>query len=561
MESLLKSIDIFSTPVNLRNKDRNSNNTTLLGGLVSVLVYFCCFGAIVYFTNEFFSREKFTTITSIIKTDDFNYNQFNKIPFMVRVTGSTSRLFANPHSIWNIELRAYKSVYDSKGVLSPIEVSEVPMKKCDIDNNKMFDERYKYLFVNMTDISSFLCPEFPEDLDLYGRYGTPDALSYFQYFVRTCRKNKDGDICKPDDEIVFDLSNGYVDYRTVTVNINAASKDYALYSIDSGRYSATTTTSKKIWLRYRQVIFNIDEGLVFESKKSEKYYQVFDNPTEVDIRSNEGGAVPGAFVRLHLISYKDKEVIIKEYMKAQHLLANLGGIIKGIMTFADILILYLNINVLEMDMFNRVKYIKNKVLKETFKNKIDDSLTLVSLIENKFSKIQGKSAILHKLQNESDTNKADNVTAIKDINKVHVYKINQINEVKKIPISNGFYRETFDSQIILTKSFSEYIFPFFIRKSARKELVKNSIEISDNELYLERIISLISKHENIFSIQLSKEQNDLFNTLYSINNQSLLSERSLHDVESFNKIRSAHSIIKDSRDKSNLDNYLVTLLP
>ena len=73
MESLLKSIDIFSTPVNLRNKDRNSNNTTLLGGLVSVLVYFCCFGAIVYFTNEFFSREKFTTITSIIKTDDFLY--------------------------------------------------------------------------------------------------------------------------------------------------------------------------------------------------------------------------------------------------------------------------------------------------------------------------------------------------------------------------------------------------------------------------------------------------------------------------------------------------------
>jgi hypothetical protein len=345
MKALIKSMDFYGkeTKLLLKNAPRHKS---FLGGLLSLVSLILLLGVSIFFVQRFFKREDSTTISNIIATNEISI-QYDKQPLMIRLSDSYGQVLPDKEKYWTIVLKVW---YGGVNETDPLKKSvqwnhDIPMEPCDI--NTHFGE-YQSFFQNFTDLSTFYCPNFNGMNDtLIGVYGGVNNFNYHHYYITKCKTN-----CK--DKAVVDkyLSITYLDTRTIDFMTNSLDQIPYFPYVRSDRHMLSASVYKRIWMFVQAVEYSSDNGLIFSDTTDYSYHQVDNFRNDVDLRDTTGGTIPGTFANLSILNYQAKIKYFRYYMKAQNLLANIGGVISGITVLARILFVFIAAKLYTLKLIN-----------------------------------------------------------------------------------------------------------------------------------------------------------------------------------------------------------------
>ena len=332
---MIVEFDIFSSDVQLRVQNGNTKYKTKFGGFLSFLTFLLILASLGYFLNHFFERKEAIIIYNSKTTNQVNITNFNEYPFLARFSDTSSMTRDDASKIYVFILQywwAEKNMSDPKQTLVQFR-ENIPMVPCDINNPFHFNPKYVDLFRNQTDLHTFLCPNYTKNYSIYGLYGDSKEYSYFHLMARTCNQVRTD--CNSLTEVNSYLSGAYFDMRTLTHDILPYSATPYKPTIQGERFQITNQMQIRLWMHIESVIYKSDFGYIFEETKKSEFYKI--RSFNRDIFLNTPGVVPFTFFGITLLNHKEISEYTRTYTKAQTLLANVGGIIRGLTLIGYIL--------------------------------------------------------------------------------------------------------------------------------------------------------------------------------------------------------------------------------
>jgi hypothetical protein len=333
---LLKTLDFLGTsPYFFVEGSGNSKST--LGGILSILVSFVVLAGCSYFFNLLFSRSKY----SVIQNEEyfpeaFRYWHSDDVSFKIlnRTFGHIpdgDRLFDVTGQWWkstNLKL-ADGSKYDS------LYIEDFKLEKCDVNyhmnNTRDLWENQKYID------TSYCLPKnkILNSSRVFASENYTGTVMWFHRCVNTTTKND----CYPIETINTLLENIFIqvkikDYYFDHKLIGNTGIPYIYTDIQQ----VSSTAYKRIWYHFRELTYNTDIGYIFPETELNIYNNLAQTTTSTDIRTKT--TVPGSFGAVSLNMYGMRMNYNKSYYKAQNMLADMGGILKGLISLAAVLNYY-----------------------------------------------------------------------------------------------------------------------------------------------------------------------------------------------------------------------------
>jgi hypothetical protein len=207
IKKLLKELDFISVETTFF-VDGAPRYRNLLGGIISLIIIISTFGASLYFITGFLAREGATIIANEEITDMVRISNFSDYPIMMRISAAGNKVIQKNFKVWKVIGQRWWTTNNYTGQFF-LNLNMVP---CDIE--KHFGS-YRYLFENIKDLDTFICPEFPAESDLYGLYGGTKPYSFYNFAIRPCIADLDGNICESNSIIKSFLNQVFLDVRTV----------------------------------------------------------------------------------------------------------------------------------------------------------------------------------------------------------------------------------------------------------------------------------------------------------------------------------------------------------
>lgn len=419
------------------------------------------------------------------------------------------------------------------------------MEKCNID--KHFGN-YRYLFENQTDLDTFVCPDFaslPED-SLYGLYGDTEPYSFYNFAIRPCVDELDGDICYNSTYIKSFLNQVFLDVRTVDFSV-ANFNTIPYFPVARGdRFTVSQSIFRRIWMKYKSIDYNSDIGYVFSENIQNSFHQLGEFSSDVDMRDQKTNVTPYTFLWLTLINSNQKSFYYRSYLKAQTMFANVGGIIK---------LIFLIANVLNFTISKKLYY---------------------SLLINK---IQGPSICLHKIgafnerklsfqASQNNKNVSNNNTNFLPLSELSINLKGKNTENFKSSENNFskndkkcFSNKLLNTLKIKVKSkskikinelklnFVDLIFPFFLTKH---NLCKDRFKMGEQLIYelldVRNLITFMNQLNTIKNMILDDHQKVLFTYLFDPVNGFKIDK---------NEILCSYNILKEKKEENSVNKFLL----
>ena len=260
------------------------------------------------------------------------------------------------------------------------------MEQCDL--NKHFGE-YKYLFVNLTDISTFFCPVMRNYTQtIYGIYGNTNPFSYYNFVIYKCSESNGGN-CIDEDTQEKLLTSTYVDMRTVDVSINSNEQYVKTPTIRTDRHMLSTTVLN--WVKS-----STDDNFFVTSKRAESFHQV--HSFRYGLRNISETSTPGTFASLSILANGNTMIYSRRYHKIQDFFVSVSGLITFIFNFVFFINYFVSLNsyyislingfVFEnyKDMYNAKNNNNNSIDEKRTKNTheiiVNQKMTLTNLVNN-----------------------------------------------------------------------------------------------------------------------------------------------------------------------------------
>ncbi len=246
-------------------------------------------------------------------------------------------------------------------------------------------------------------------------------------------------------------------------DLNQPEKSY----IYSDMVQVSSTSYKRNWYYFRNIIYDTDEGLIFPKSNIRSIHSFAGTREATDFRIKT--TIPGTFSVVSLNNYPLKQIFKRRYYKVQNMMADLGGIIKGLIIIAKIFYFFSGWNMYTQDIVNH--NISN------FKNLIDSKEQIV------ISKKRSKSIELIR------SNIARTDGNMFEKNKINIFQLNANSNLSS------------KSQVVVIKKSREIKFSCF-ETYFPSQLFSKSKNIRIHNLIYEKI----------------KEQLDLKNIIQKLNN-------------------------------------------
>lgn len=340
--SMIIEADVLGVDASLYARKGSKQNKNLFGGIISILMTTLIFGGSIFFVSQFFDRSQLSLISNFEEDPNVSVKNFNKLPLMVRLSGNLNALI--PDNFYKVSFLAL-TFDESQG--SAQTSFPVNMQKCNIENN--FGDK-KDLFKDIKDIESYYCPVWDREFDLRGIYGSTN-YTYGIMFFSPCVESSD---CADRKSVYSSLSGSYLDYITLTNSIQHYSSDPHKEALFKGRIAVSSSIYKRVWIYFEKIIYITDFGYIFEEKSEKVFNNVKEYSVDVDLRN----VTDTNFLWVTFLNYSSTTSFIRSYMKAQALLANIGGIIKGLSICGMIITFPIAYNLSNQDIINSV-YDKN----------------------------------------------------------------------------------------------------------------------------------------------------------------------------------------------------------
>lgn len=359
---LLRLSDFLGVKASINFERNYSSHKSVYGGILSIIISILMVCGAGYFSQQFFLRINYNLVSNI--SDDLlvSYNNFNDIPFMIRLSGDYSRYIEDSYYNITTERVTYSPEENGSAV-----VESLSMEKCDI--NKHFRNREKMFQSNINNLETYYCIDWNnKTFNLTGTYGKSKLQDFIVIFIDQCDRISEETReveCASHDILEQSLSIVYVDIITISYKIDHNKQQSVEETVAKNRITASNSVFKRIWFSYQHVVYKSDFGYIFESIQEQSFFRVKDCTYDIDLRENY------PFVLITIFNDYERLAYEKSYMKAQTLLANIGGIVRGLTIIGFILNFPISNNLYNLKLVNSV-YNRLQFIIESDDNKSGD---------------------------------------------------------------------------------------------------------------------------------------------------------------------------------------------
>ena len=334
--------DILSSKPELRTSERFERFKTVYGGALTILMTALIIGASVSFGIEFLERKNSIITYNKIPADETNQAEIGDFPYMVALLDNGLKLLEDEDR-WYSFLSETWDFYPKNSSSGQIEMGlkriKINTERCNID--KHFG-KYKELFKDVPYLEHHYCLIPGQNVTAYGLYGSTKPNNFIDHWISTCVNDTalNRTNCHSREESKARLVNTYISYVFLDIAIDHNDIQNPIKVIlRSEILPVSSSIYKRIFFYLSSISYKTDYGFIFEDMKEEKVFQVSDSKENVDLRPE--GTVPGSFALITVLMAKYNNFYFRKYYKGQNFLADMGGIIKGLLligTFLNYLI-------------------------------------------------------------------------------------------------------------------------------------------------------------------------------------------------------------------------------
>lgn len=349
---LIQECDILGVKASLFTDKNYSLYKNFFGGVLSITVFLLIFSGTIFFIREFVNREQTNLIAGFVDDLKIINENFNQMPLMFRLSGDRGSLYPEGYYFIKAEFNEYDAA-----ISSTQNTTFLKLEECSFEKNLKINE---VLFQSYVDSANdYYCIDW-EDIkfNLTGSYGASTKFSYISIYFYDCyhEENPFPETCVDKELVKTGLMESYIDLVTLNNNINHQTRtpnDEVLYK---ARIPVSNSVFKRIWLYYQAVSYITDNGFLFKEISEEKFFKISGYNIDLDIR------VGFPFVYLTIVNNYEKLTYIRSHMKAPTLIANIGGIIKGLTLIGSILNYAISKNLNDLELMNTL-YTNESLLK------------------------------------------------------------------------------------------------------------------------------------------------------------------------------------------------------
>lgn len=343
MNKILKKIDFmqksFLFNIN-KSPEKNIYFKSSFGGILSILLMISILSSIIYFLLDFLKYDK--PLVNMNEENILNptYKNISNIPFIYRITDDYGKLIENEEKVIKYGYIWFDTEFNEKGNLIQI-YHFLSSSKCNLEDHFPSEIR-EIIKNNIPDLSSYHCTDFHKynetDLDVVGLYGGNLKYTFGGVTFKQCYDAMNKSACMSGNEINKSLSNVYLDYKTINTFVNSFNINPLTTEVISNRISLNNQMYTRVWLGIQLGYYMTDIGIIFESydEREMTKIQLYDiEKKTIDLDLIVKGEYPFASV-----TFQNHPTIIKYkrlYKKGQELIANIGGIVKGILLISNII--------------------------------------------------------------------------------------------------------------------------------------------------------------------------------------------------------------------------------
>jgi hypothetical protein len=333
MNTTLTYIDYLGKEPKLTTNGKKRFQTAF-GGIFSILTTISILTVGGYFVLQTFSRKQFTVINSTNTIDDPSYDFIKYPPYMV-VTDKSLLPILESDRVFEVNV--------VMGIQNSSIVEFVPMNMTKNIELKFAPENFKNSTIEQKkNILFFDMEEIKNRQDFRGTWGKNVApvSNLLVISLKKCvNTTENSNKCLPQEKINERLTDTqYIFYYPeYTIDHNRIDEP-GLIRYSSEDNDLSPTVFKKWWFGFKTISYRSDMGYVFEDFHTNTYWAFL--PYLFDVELIDGGPDQkgGLFAYIGIYGDTRLDTYQRKYIKIQELLANVGGIVKGVVLISSFLV-------------------------------------------------------------------------------------------------------------------------------------------------------------------------------------------------------------------------------
>ena len=336
---LIKKMDFLYHEAHFTfNKHGDPGLKTVIGGYLSLITILLSIFISFYFIILLFLKKDATVIFSSKQDSNINLLYSYKLPFLFRLSDRVS--YPLEHlNLYEVKVNFWYSIPSLNGNITVQQYTNLTYKKCNLYEH--FDDEYKKYFINDKDLETFFCLDpRNKNITLFGSYGDIKSFSIIHFDFYICNNETMKNQCLSKENIQTILNDAYLDLRYINYNIESNKQHVKTIYIKNERIPISYSVFKRLWINFKTIEFISDNGFIFSRSSTEIFHQFSDIRIDTDIRDIVYGTNPGNFFALTFSLNGEVNVFNKTYQKLQHVLGTIGGLIKAITFFTQLLNYY-----------------------------------------------------------------------------------------------------------------------------------------------------------------------------------------------------------------------------
>lgn len=332
LKHLITFADILSNKPELRSSEQYLRFKTVYGGTLTILIVMLIIAASISFGLDLLQRKNSTITYNLLPADETNRAEVGDFPYMVALLDNGLKLLPEEDR-WYSFLSETWDFYPQNSTDGTIQMAltrkKILTERCNID--KHFG-KYRELFKDVPYLNHHYCLVPGQNVTTYGLYGSTKPNNFIDHWISTCVNNTalNKTDCYSREQSKARLVNTYISYVFLDTAIDHNDvENPTKVVLRSEILPVSSSIYKRIFFYLRTISYKTDYGFIFQDIKEELIFQVSDSKENVDLRPE--GTVPGSFALISVLMDKYNNFYFRKYYKGQNFLADMGGIIKGLM--------------------------------------------------------------------------------------------------------------------------------------------------------------------------------------------------------------------------------------
>jgi hypothetical protein len=325
--NVFTALDYMGTKPTLYINGKTSYKTTL-GGIISLIFSLCLIMGASYFLKLLISKEAFTISTS----EEFYPDSFaiwRNLEFSIVLLNNYGLPYPDQDRLYGVAAmwmrwEDYIKPDNTKGA----QMKMVPMKleKCNL--TKHYVDPLLWNNSNYLDLS--YCTETNQNFNLSKTVGAKN-FSMINIWVHRCKNTTFKNDCFSAEQIEQDLSNANVALRFKSYYFDhKKTKDIGMPYIFRDTSVGSTSLYRRLKFTMNEVEYITDDGFLFPTPVENKYV-TFNSFRESNLMK-VNPLVPGSLLEVSFEMHVLKQIIKKNYYKFQNMIADIGGLLKAVLT-------------------------------------------------------------------------------------------------------------------------------------------------------------------------------------------------------------------------------------